>query len=86
MQYNKSDFITNYTNVWSNKFKSLSAHKYTTFNVNKLCGELRKGSLKGKKRVPGSTFGIQLMSSENCILLDHRHNEDVVQELEIPPT
>jgi hypothetical protein len=54
--------------------------------VNKLCGELWKGSLKGKKRASGSIFGIELMSSENCILLDHRQNEDVVEELEIQPT
>ena len=31
-------------------------------------------------------FRIEFLSSENCILLDHRHNEDVVEELEIQPT
>jgi hypothetical protein len=66
--------------------KSLSAHKHTTFNVNKLRGELWKRSLKGKKRASGNIFGIELMSSENCIPLDHRHKEDVVGECEIQPT
>jgi hypothetical protein len=54
--------------------------------VNKLYGELWKGSLEGKKRASGSIFAIELMSSENCILLDHRQNENVIAELEIQPT
>jgi len=51
--------------------------------VNKLCGEIWKGSLKGKKR---DIFGIKLRSSEISKLLVHRHIEDVVEELEIQPT
>jgi hypothetical protein len=54
--------------------------------VNKLCGELWKGSLEDKMRASGSIFGIELMPSENCILLDHRQNENVITELEIQPT
>jgi len=40
----------------------------------------------GREALRVSIFGMKLMSYENCILLDHRHNEDVMEYLEIQPT